>query len=82
MGVRDPLLLTVPLTPRQQRQLIAVSDELDIPIYEVAEIAIRAFLATSGYAPRASRRTRRSRARRADPSLRQRGRGQAKTRRA
>jgi hypothetical protein len=45
-------VLTVELTKRQERQRLAVSDELGVPVHQVGERAIVAFLETSGHRER------------------------------
>lgn len=47
--MKTSLVLTVALSLRQQRQLLAVSDELGVPIHEVGEQAVAAFLETYGH---------------------------------
>jgi hypothetical protein len=42
-------ILTVELSPRQQQQLVAASDALGVPLHQVGEAAIVAFLEQSGH---------------------------------
>jgi hypothetical protein len=45
----EPFRLTVELTARQQQQLVAASDALGVPLHQVGEAAIEAFLEQSGH---------------------------------
>lgn len=46
------MVITVALTKRQEKQLLAVADEIGRPMHEVGEAAIVAFLATHGHGTR------------------------------
>lgn len=48
----DGLRIVVDLTPRQERQLLAVADTLGCPLHEVGSHAITEFLAASGHSKR------------------------------
>lgn len=52
----EPTRIVVELTPRQERQLLAVADDLGIPLHEVGAHAIVAFLATYQHHPRGPER--------------------------
>lgn len=48
----DPLRIVVDLDKRQQRQLVAVADELGLPFHLVGEAAIVEFLKAHGHGTR------------------------------
>lgn len=57
------MTLTVDLTPRQQRQLLAVADALKVPFHQVGVEAIVSFLKAHGHGTRGREKTMKKRAR-------------------